>query len=73
MKRFWSARQRQRFVSVHAPIANLFTVPCNDIPSAHHRELRATAMQAWRQIALNVHNLLVLISAFCYHYKNADL
>ncbi len=46
MKRFKSARQLQRFVSIHDPIANLFTVPRHDIPSTHHRELRATAMRA---------------------------
>jgi putative transposase len=51
MKRFKSARQLQRFVSIHDPIANLFSVPRYDIPSAHHRELRATAMQMWREIA----------------------
>ncbi|NKK61553.1 IS6 family transposase [Rhizobium leguminosarum bv. viciae] len=51
MKRFKSARQLQRFVSIHDPIANLFHVPRHDIPSAHHRQLRATAMEAWRQIA----------------------
>lgn len=51
MKRFKSARQVQRFVSIHDPIANLFQIPRHDIPSAHHRELRATALAAWRQIA----------------------
>ncbi|NSZ19941.1 IS6 family transposase [Agrobacterium vitis] len=51
MKRFKSARQLQRFVSLHDPIANLFNVPRHDIPSAHHRELRTEAMQAWHQIA----------------------
>ena len=51
MKRFKSARQLQRFVSIHDPIANLFHVPRHDIPSAHHRQLRAAAMQAWRKIA----------------------
>ncbi|MBB4346282.1 hypothetical protein GGE56_007762 [Rhizobium leguminosarum] len=51
MERFKSARHLQRFVSVHDPIANLFNVPRHGIPSTHHRELRATAMQAWRQIA----------------------
>ena len=51
MKRFKSTRQLQRFVSIHDPIANLFHIPRHDIPSAHHRELRATAMKAWRQIA----------------------
>jgi putative transposase len=51
MKRFKSARQLQRFASIHDPIANLFHIPRNDIPSSHHRELRATAMQMWNEIA----------------------
>jgi len=51
MKRFKSARQLQRFVSIHDPIANLLDVPRHDIPSVHHREPRATAMQMWSEIA----------------------
>jgi len=51
MTRFKSAQQLQRFVSIHDPIANLFNVPRHDIPSVHHRELRATAMQMWSDIA----------------------
>lgn len=51
MKRFKSARHLQRFVSIHDPIANLVHIPRHDIPSTHHRELRATAMETWRQIA----------------------
>jgi len=51
MKRFKSARQLQRFVSIHDPITNLFHIPRHDIPSAHHRELRAAAMQTWSEIA----------------------
>jgi putative transposase len=51
MKRVKSARQLQRFVSIHDPIANLFNVPRHDIPSVHHRELRAKAMQMWSEIA----------------------
>ncbi|MBB3396435.1 transposase-like protein [Rhizobium sp. BK538] len=51
MKRFKSARQVQRFVSIHDPIANLFRIPRREVPCAHHRELRATALAAWRQIA----------------------
>ena len=51
MKRFQSARQLQRFVSIHDPIANLFNVPRHDIPSVHLRELRAAAMQMWSEIA----------------------
>ncbi|MBM7048971.1 IS6 family transposase [Rhizobium lusitanum] len=51
MKRFKSARQLQRFVSIHDPIANLFHVPRQDIPSNHHRQLRAAALDTWHQIA----------------------
>ncbi|WP_246659354.1 transposase, partial [Rhizobium sp. FY34] len=51
MTRFKSARQLQRFVSIHAPIANLFHIPRHDISSTQHRELRATAMETSRQIA----------------------
>lgn len=51
MKRFKSAGHLQRFVSVHDPIANLVHIPRHDIPSAHHRELRATAIQLWSDIA----------------------
>ncbi|NEH33196.1 IS6 family transposase [Rhizobium ruizarguesonis] len=51
MKRFKSAGHLQRFVSIHDPIANLVHIPRHDIPSAHHRELRATAIQLWSDIA----------------------
>jgi len=51
MKRFKSARHLQRFVSIHDPITNLFHIPRHDIPSPHHRELRAAALDTWRQIA----------------------
>jgi putative transposase len=51
MKRFKSRRHLQRFVSIHDPIANLFHIPRHDIPSNHHRELRAAAMQMWNEIA----------------------
>ncbi|MEY8843381.1 IS6 family transposase [Cribrihabitans sp. XS_ASV171] len=51
MKRFKSPRQLQRFVSIHDPIANLFHLPRHEMTSADFRELRATAMDAWRDIA----------------------
>ncbi|WP_246710469.1 IS6 family transposase [Martelella soudanensis] len=51
MKGFTSARHLQRFVSIHDPVANLFHIPRHDIPSDHHRELRAAAMQMWNEIA----------------------
>lgn len=34
-----------------AVIANLFHIPRHDIPSNHHRELRAVAMNLWEKIA----------------------
>jgi len=51
MKGFKSARYLQRFVSFHDPGANLFHFPRHDIPSDQHRELRAAAMQMWKEIA----------------------
>jgi len=51
MQGFKSARQLQRFVSIHDPIANLFHFHRHDISSSHHRDLRNAAMETWRQIA----------------------
>jgi putative transposase len=50
-KRFKSARQLQRFVSIHDPIANLFHFPRNNISSGEHRDLRNQAMKIWRELA----------------------
>ncbi|MER9764419.1 transposase [Mesorhizobium sp. M0138] len=44
MKRFKSARQLQRFVPIHDPIADLLHFPCNALSSAQHRDLRNAAM-----------------------------
>lgn len=51
MKRFKSAGQLQRFVSMHDPIANLFHIPRHEMASQHHRELRAIAMRVWNDAA----------------------
>ncbi|ESY64954.1 transposase [Mesorhizobium sp. LNHC252B00] len=51
MKRFKSASQLQRFVSIHDPIANLFHFPCNTLSSAQHRDLRDAALRIWNKIA----------------------
>jgi putative transposase len=51
MKCFKSACHLQRFVSIHDPIANPLHIPRNDIPSDHHRQLRAAAMHMWNEIA----------------------
>jgi len=50
MKRFKSARQLQRFVSIHDPIANLFHFPRHALPSSDHRDLRSAAMETWHEI-----------------------
>jgi putative transposase len=36
---------------MHDPVANLFHIPRQDIPSDHHCELRTAAMQMWNEIA----------------------
>jgi putative transposase len=51
MKRFKSARQCQRFVSIYNTIANLFHFPRHTLSSSDHRDLRSAAMHTWREIA----------------------
>lgn len=53
MMRFKSARQCQRFVSVHGQVANLFQLHRKHHSAADHRQLRATAITTWREIALS--------------------
>lgn len=49
MRRFKSARQRQRFVSVHGQVSNLF-MGCRYNRSAQcNREARAHAFAAWER------------------------
>lgn len=54
MMRFKSARQCQRFVSIHGPIANLFHRHRKHLTAADHRTLRAHAITTWREIALSI-------------------
>jgi putative transposase len=49
MKRFKSAGQAQRFLSVHDQVANLFRRPAN-ITAAAHRTSRAQAFQVWDEV-----------------------
>jgi putative transposase len=53
MMRFKSARQCQRFISVHGHVANLFQLHRKHLSAADHRQLRATAITTWREIALS--------------------
>jgi putative transposase len=49
MKRFKSAGQAQRFLSVHDQVANLFRRPAN-ANAADHRASRAQAFRVWSEV-----------------------
>ena len=49
MRRFKSAGQAQRFLSVHGVIQNLFRVGRHLLRSPHHRLLRERSFLVWRQ------------------------
>src|SRR6202041_165359 len=52
MKRFKSARQAQRFLSVHDQVANLFHIPYPKSATADFRRAsREQAFAAWREIS----------------------
>ncbi|MXQ13752.1 IS6 family transposase [Microvirga makkahensis] len=50
MKRFKSARQVQRFLSIHDPISNLFHLRRHCLPAADCRRARTAAFQTWADI-----------------------
>ncbi|WP_371827011.1 hypothetical protein [Microvirga sp. VF16] len=50
MKRFKSAGQAQRFLSVHDRVGNLFRRPANTNAAAH-RTSRAQTFLAWNEVA----------------------
>jgi putative transposase len=51
IKRFKSARQVQRFLSIHDPIANLFHLRRDHRPVADYRAARAQAFETWAEVA----------------------
>jgi putative transposase len=52
MKRFKSARQAQRFLSVHDQVANLFHIPYPEsTTAAARRDSRDRGFSVWRQIS----------------------
>ena len=51
MKRFKSARQVQRFLSIHDPIANLFNLRRDHRPVADYRTARAQAFETLAEVA----------------------
>ena len=50
MRRFESARQAQRFLTMHGLIQNLFRVGRHLVSSANHRMLRDRSFGVWRQV-----------------------
>ena len=51
MKRFKSAGQVQRFLSIHDSIANLFHFPRNRLAAVEYRAARAQAFATWVEVA----------------------
>ena len=50
MRRFKSARQAQRFLSVHGVVQNLFRVGRHLLRSTNHRLLRSRSFEVWRKV-----------------------
>jgi putative transposase len=50
MKRFKSAGQVQRFLSIHDPIANLLHLPRHRLPASASRIARAQALATWAEV-----------------------
>ncbi|EWY35894.1 transposase [Skermanella stibiiresistens SB22] len=50
MKRFKSAGQVQRFVSIHNPIANLFHLRRDHVTASQYRAARAQAFEDWAEV-----------------------
>ena len=50
MKRFKSARQAQRFLSVHDQINNLFQFRRDHLPTSEYRAARTQAFQTWAEV-----------------------
>ena len=51
IKRFKSARQVQRFVSIHGQVANLFQFPRHSLSANVYRSTRILAYSTWTDIA----------------------
>ena len=50
MRRFKSAGQAQRFLTVHGEIGNLFRLGRHVIRATHYREFRSEAFSKWQQV-----------------------
>ena len=50
MRRFASAAQAQRFLSVHGVVLNLFRIGRHLLRAVHHRRLRTRAFGVWEEV-----------------------
>ena len=50
MRRFTSAAQAQRFLSVHGVVLNLFRIGRHLLRAVHHRRLRTRAFGVWDEV-----------------------
>jgi putative transposase len=55
MKRFKSAGQVQRFLSIHDPIANLFHLRRHQLSAANYRTAQGAAFETWAQVTCTAH------------------
>lgn len=49
MRKFKTAVQAQRFVSVHAAVSNLFNLARRHVSADHYRKLRVSAFTEWNR------------------------
>ena len=54
MRRFKSAGQAQRFLSVHSQVHNLFNVGRQFLKAGHYRMFRARSFGTWQQVAVRL-------------------
>jgi len=50
MRRFKTAGQAQRFLTVHGVVGNLFRLGRHLICATHYREFRSRAFSKWQQV-----------------------
>jgi putative transposase len=55
MKRFKSAGQVQRFLSIHDPIANLFHLRRHQLSAADYRTARGATFETWAHVTRTAH------------------
>ncbi len=51
MKRFKSARQAQRFLSIHNKINNLFYLRRDHVSAVQYRAARTRAFETWSEVS----------------------